>query len=97
MHPTPAVCGKPAGVARKVITEVEGDLRGYYAGAVGWCDADGDGEWALAIRCAEVQHHAVRLFAGAGIVPGSRPAAELAETSAKFRTMLRALETDVGL
>lgn len=97
LHPTPAVCGTPTGVAQETIAEIEGDLRGYYAGAVGWCDAEGDGEWALAIRCAEIRHHAVRLFAGAGIVPASQPAAELAETSAKFRTMLRALETDAGL
>lgn len=96
LHPTPAVCGTPTGAARDVIAELEPFDRGFYGGAVGWCDASGDGEWAVTIRCAEVQGRALRLFAGAGIVPGSVPAAELAETSAKFRTLLRAmgLETE---
>jgi isochorismate synthase len=58
---------------------------------VGWCDAAGDGEWVVAIRCAEVEDQEMRLFAGAGIVPGSDPADELAETSAKFRTALTAM------
>lgn len=58
---------------------------------VGWTGLDGDGEWAVTIRSAEVCDRTVRLFAGAGIVAGSDPAAELAETGAKFRTLLRAL------
>ncbi|TDC88318.1 isochorismate synthase DhbC [Saccharopolyspora aridisoli] len=91
LHPTPAVCGAPIDRAREVIAETEPFERGYYAGMVGWCDAAGDGEWVVAIRCAEVEDQEMRLFAGAGIVPGSDPADELAETSAKFRTALTAM------
>ena len=94
LHPTPAVCGTPIDRAREVIAETEPFERGYYAGMVGWCDAAGDGEWVVAIRCAEVEDDAMRLFAGAGIVPGSDPADELAETSAKFRTALTAMGLD---
>ncbi|MEU4657827.1 isochorismate synthase [Streptomyces sp. NPDC023723] len=91
LHPTPAVCGTPADPARELISELEPFDRGFYAGAVGWCDARGDGEWAVTIRCAEVEDRSLRLYAGAGIVPGSTPAGELAETTAKFRTLLDAL------
>ncbi|MEV4114810.1 isochorismate synthase [Nonomuraea sp. NPDC049695] len=91
LHPTPAVCGTPEADARRMIEALEPFDRGFYAGLVGWSDATGDGEWAVAIRCAEVAEHTVRLYAGAGIVTGSDPDQELAETSAKFRTMLRAL------
>ncbi|GLU50207.1 isochorismate synthase [Nocardiopsis ansamitocini] len=92
VHPTPAVCGTPTRLALEAIGELEPFDRGHYAGAVGWCDADGDGEWAVALRCAEVEGDEARLFAGAGIVADSDPVAELAETSAKFRTMLDAFE-----
>ncbi|MFB9902775.1 isochorismate synthase [Allokutzneria oryzae] len=91
LHPTPAVCGQPTAVARAAIGEIEPFDRGFYTGALGWSDDSGDGEWIVTIRCAEVERRSVRLFAGAGIVPGSDPAAELAETSAKFRTLLLAL------
>ncbi|MGH4033542.1 isochorismate synthase [Actinomycetota bacterium Odt1-20B] len=91
LHPTPAVCGVPAAGARDAIAELETEGRGYYAGMVGWTGHDGDGEWAVTIRSAEVCDRTVRLFAGAGIVAGSDPDAELAETGAKFRTLLRAL------
>ncbi|MEV7230851.1 isochorismate synthase DhbC [Polymorphospora sp. NPDC051019] len=91
LHPTPAVCGTPPGPARDMIAEVEPFPRGFYTGTVGWVDADGDGEWVIAIRCAEADERTLRLYAGAGIVPGSRPADELAETSAKFRTLLLAM------
>ncbi|WP_433260062.1 isochorismate synthase [Actinosynnema sp. CS-041913] len=91
LHPTPAVCGVPTGLARATIADLEPEDRGYYSGLVGWTDLDGDGEWSVTIRSAEVCDRTVRLFAGAGIVAGSDPAAELAETSAKFRTLLRAL------
>lgn len=91
LHPTPAVCGFPADRAASAISELEGLDRGFYGGAVGWCDGAGDGRWHLAIRCAEVTPDAVRLFAGAGIVAGSEPAREAAETSAKMRAMLTAL------
>ncbi|MEV0582821.1 isochorismate synthase [Nonomuraea sp. NPDC050310] len=91
LHPTPAVCGTPQPAARRLIATLEPFDRGFYGGLVGWCDAAGDGEWAVAIRCAEIGEHTVRLYAGAGIVPGSVPEHELAETTGKFRTMLGAL------
>ncbi|MCC7126211.1 MAG: isochorismate synthase [Acidobacteria bacterium] len=94
LHPTPAVCGSPSEAARALIAELEPFDRGYFTGAVGWCDARGDGRWNVTIRCAEIEGRAARLFAGAGIVAGSDPAAEAAETSAKFRTLLRALGVD---
>ncbi len=91
LHPTPAVCGVPLDRARDTIARLEPEDRGYYAGLVGWTGLDGDGEWVVTIRCAEVSDRTARLFAGAGIVAGSEPEAEVAETSAKFRTLLRAL------
>ncbi len=94
LHPTPAVCGQPTHAARDFINEVEGFDRGLFAGLVGWCDGDGDGEWAVTIRCAEVGPRSATLYAGAGIVAGSEPALELAETTAKLRTMLRAMELE---
>jgi isochorismate synthase len=91
LHPTPAVCGTPPDEAMAVIGRLEAIDRTLYAGLVGWMDASGDGEWAIALRCAEVQGRIALLFAGAGIVEDSDPAAELAETDAKFRSMLDAL------
>ncbi|MFN2744574.1 MULTISPECIES: isochorismate synthase DhbC [unclassified Bacillus (in: firmicutes)] len=91
LQPTPAVCGTPTEAARKAIQEIEPFERGFFTGMVGWCDAEGDGEWVVTIRCAEAEERSLRLFAGAGIVAGSKPEDELAETSAKFRTMLRAM------
>jgi len=91
LHPTPAVCGAPREVAAELIGRLEPYDRGFYAGAVGWCDARGDGEWHVSIRCAEIAGRRARLYAGAGIVPGSDPAAETAETAAKFGAFLRAL------
>lgn len=91
LHPTPAICGTPTESARELVVELEPFERGYYAGAVGWVDADGDGEWAVSIRCAEVAQRSLRLYAGGGIVPESDPDAELAETSAKFATLARAM------
>ncbi|MEV8633920.1 isochorismate synthase [Streptosporangium sp. NPDC051023] len=94
LHPTPAVCGTPTAAARTAIAGIEPFDRGFYTGTVGWCDASGDGEWAVTIRCAEVSETGVRLFAGGGIVAGSVPEDELEETSAKFRTLLHALGLD---
>jgi isochorismate synthase len=91
LHPTPAVCGTPPDEAMAVIGRLEAIDRTLYAGLAGWMDASGDGEWAIALRCAEVQGRIALLFAGAGIVEDSDPAAELAETDAKFRSMLDAL------
>jgi isochorismate synthase len=96
LHPTPAVCGTPVQEARATITALEPFDRGFYAGAIGWCDADGDGEWVVGIRCAELAEpvtgpSTVTLYSGAGIMPASVPELEVAETSAKFQTLLRAM------
>src|SRR5699024_3140283 len=91
LHPTPAVCGYPTSLAREAIYEIEPFDRDFFTGMVGWCDEHGDGEWVVTIRCAEVQAHSMRLFAGAGVVAGSKPEEELEETGAKFRTMLDAM------
>ncbi|MBX9388543.1 isochorismate synthase [Streptomonospora nanhaiensis] len=91
LHPTPAVCGTPTAAARAAIAAIEPFDRGFYTGAVGYTDAAGDGEWVVSIRCAEVSGDSLDLFAGGGILPGSDPDAELAETSAKLRTLLLAL------
>lgn len=91
LHPTPAVCGAPRSVASRLIRELEPFERDGYAGPVGWVDADGDGVFALALRCAELRDDEARLFAGAGIVAGSDPALELDETERKFRALLDAL------
>ncbi|KEK23984.1 isochorismate synthase DhbC [Bacillus gaemokensis] len=91
LHPTPAVCGTPTEKAREAIKEIEPFDREFFTGMLGWSDLNGDGEWIVTIRCAEVEENSLRLFAGAGIVAESKPEDELAETSAKFRTMLRAM------
>lgn len=91
LHPTPAVCGTPTEAARAVLADLEAIERGLYAGPVGWVDAAGDGEWAVALRCAELSGERARLFAGAGIVAGSDPEAELDETERKFRALLDSL------
>ncbi len=92
LHYTPAVCGTPAEAAMELIRDLEVMDRGRYAGPVGWVDARGNGEWGIALRCAELDGRRARLFAGCGIVAGSDPAAELAETQAKFAAMQFALE-----
>jgi isochorismate synthase len=91
LHPTPAVCGSPTAAARSLIAESEAFDRGFYTGMVGWGDAAGDGEWVVTIRCAVAEGRGLRLYAGAGVVAESDPEAELAETSAKFRTLLDGL------
>ena len=90
LHPTAAVCGTPTDSARSLIAELEHLDRERYAGPVGWIDANGDGEWAIALRCgqlSETDPRQIRLFAGCGIVAGSDPAAELAESNAKLIPM----------
>jgi isochorismate synthase len=91
LHPTAAVCGTPREGAREALAELEPIDRGTYAGPVGWVDANGDGEWAIALRCAEITGKTARLFAGAGIVADSVPEAEVDETERKFRALLDAL------
>ena len=90
LHPTPAVGGVPTREAVAAIAELEGP-RGVFAGAVGWVDAAGDGEFAITIRSAVLHGDTVRLFAGAGIVAGSDPDAEVRETGAKLTTIARAI------
>lgn len=92
LYPTPAVCGSPQHAAEALITTAESD-RSFYAGAVGWCDDSGDGEYMVAIRCAEVNGTgtAARAWAGGGLVAASNPEQELEETTAKLRTIQRAL------
>jgi menaquinone-specific isochorismate synthase len=94
LHPSAAVCGTPTDVARATIAELEQLDRERYAGPVGWIDAHGDGEWAIALRCGQVSEtdpRQIRLFAGCGIVAGSDPEAELAESNAKLVPMRDAL------
>ncbi|MCZ4555525.1 isochorismate synthase [Rhodococcus maanshanensis] len=95
LHPTPAVGGTPTDGAIVAIRECE-EPRRFYGGAAGWCDHDGDGEWVVAIRCAEIDADGLRAraWAGGGIVAASDPDSELAETSAKLRTLLGALGVD---
>lgn len=91
LHPTPAVAGEPREAALATIEELEPFDRGRYAGPVGWVDANGNGEWAIALRCAELRGNRAVLYAGAGIVADSDPARELDETERKFRAFLDAL------
>jgi isochorismate synthase len=92
LHPTPAVGGVPAKAASELIAELEGN-RGFYAGAVGWCDASGDGYWVVSIRCAQLSadRRSVLARAGGGIVAESDPDDEVDETTTKFATILNAL------
>jgi isochorismate synthase len=92
LHPTPAVGGVPTDAAAQLISTLEGD-RGFYAGAVGWCDAAGDGRWVVAIRGAQLaaDRRTALAHAGGGIVAESDPDGEVAETTTKFITILTAL------
>ena len=91
LHPTPAVGGEPAGVALPLIRALEGIDRGWYAGPLGWTDANEDGEFCVALRCALLQGRLARCFAGVGVVADSQPAAELAETEVKLGALLPVL------
>jgi salicylate biosynthesis isochorismate synthase/menaquinone-specific isochorismate synthase len=91
LHPTPAVGGEPGPEAARMIPALEGIDRGWYAGAVGWSDTSGDGEFCVALRCALLRGVVARLYAGCGIVRNSDPAAELAETEVKLGALLPVL------
>lgn len=97
LHPTAAVAGTPTAQALEVIRRLEPFDRGRYAGPVGWIDADGSGEWAIALRCAQFDPGAaaspipLTAYAGAGIVAGSDPESEMLETRVKFRPIVDAL------
>jgi len=93
LHPSAAVCGTPTEVAKRTIDEIEGISRGRYAGPVGWIDAKGDGELGIALRCGQISNDkkSIRIFAGCGIVAGSDPEREYAESQAKLLPMRSAL------
>jgi menaquinone-specific isochorismate synthase len=96
LHPTAAVCGTPTGRARELIRELEGMDRGRYAGPVGWIDSRGDGAFGIALRCAQIERddaHSLRMYAGCGIVAGSVPTDELAESQTKLLAIRDALES----
>ncbi len=95
LHPSAAVCGTPTEAAKKLIASLEEMNRGRYSGPVGWIDAHGDGEIAIALRCGQLSadYKSIRIFAGCGIVAGSDPANEYAESQAKLMPMRTALET----
>jgi isochorismate synthase len=96
LHPTPAVCGRPRQKALEVIRGAEPFGRGWYAGPVGWFDGNGNGDFVPALRSAVGGSTTWRLFAGAGIVPGSNPESEWSETKLKFEPALRALQAGAG-
>jgi len=91
LHPSAAVCGTPTDLAAKVIKNIEGMSRGRYAGPVGWLDARGDGELGIALRCGQIKDNEIQIYAGCGIVAGSKPEKELTESNAKFAPMRSAL------
>ena len=91
LHPTPAVGGWPRTAADHLIDELEAMERGWYAGAVGWIDGTGDGEFAVALRCGLLWEDGARLYAGVGVMPDSDPSRELEETDLKFKALLTAL------
>ena len=92
LHPTAAVGGTPTGAAMRLRRDLEPMDRGRYAGPVGWVDAHGDGEWGIALRCAQLDGPSARLFAGCGIVTDSDPDAEVLEAQTKLVPMRDALE-----
>src|SRR5215210_90321 len=92
LHPTAAVGGTPTGAAVRLRRDLEPMDRGRYAGPVGWVDAHGDGEWGIALRCAQLDGPSARLFAGCGIVTDSDPDAEVLEAQTKLVPMRDALE-----
>ncbi len=96
LHPTPAVGGAPTAAARTLIGRLEPEPRGRYAGPVGYVEADGDGCWMLGIRAMTVRGDRARLTAGVGIVGGSDPTVELAETNVKLAAVVDALTADDG-
>ena len=91
VHPTPALGGAPQRLALDTITELEGFDRARYGGPTGWMDAQGNGEFAVAVRTAQIDGVSATVAAGVGVVAQSDPAAELEETQAKFQAMLGAL------
>ena len=95
LHPSAAVCGTPTQKAKDLINKLEEMNRGRYAGPVGWIDVHGDGEIAIALRCGQISKDKkeIKIYAGCGVVAGSDPAKEFAESQAKLMPMRTALET----
>ncbi len=91
LHPTAAVAGSPLEPALDLIRDLEPMGRGRYAGPVGWFNTDGEGEFAIALRCGLIEGESVTMYAGGGIIVGSDPESEFEETELKLRPMLRAL------
>ena len=93
LHLSAAVCGTPTDLAKRTIDEIEGISRGRYAGPIGWIDALGDGELGIALRCGQIgkDEKSIRIYAGCGIVAGSDPEREYAESQAKLLPMKNAL------
>lgn len=92
LHPTPAICGYPTAGAFEQIMKLEPFDRGFFTGLVGWQRENGDGEWALTLRCAlHDGANRLRLYAGAGTVAGSDPQSEITETATKMETFMRAI------
>jgi menaquinone-specific isochorismate synthase len=96
LHPSAAVCGTPTELAKRTIDEIEGISRGRYAGPIGWIDARGDGELGIALRCGQLStdKRSIRIYAGCGIVAGSDPEREYAESQAKMLPMRSALASN---
>ncbi|MBM3720529.1 MAG: isochorismate synthase [Actinobacteria bacterium] len=93
LHPSAAVCGTPTEIAKRAIDEIEGISRGRYAGPIGWIDANGDGELGIALRCGQIGNDgkSIRIYAGCGIVAGSDPEREYAESQAKMLAVKSAI------
>ena len=94
LHPTAAVAGTPTKAATDLIREIESHQRGRYAGPIGWIDSTGEGEFAIALRCGQIQAERMTLHTGAGLVAGSEPEAEFDETRLKLAPMLSALSVN---
>ncbi|MGJ8524973.1 Isochorismate synthase DhbC [Halomonadaceae bacterium LMG 33818] len=97
LHPTPAICGEPREAARKAIHQLEPFERGLFCGLIGWMKENGDGEWAISLRCADIAGQRVTLFAGAGVIAGSDPLSEFNETGTKLTTLLPALGVESAM
>ncbi|WP_206757330.1 chorismate-binding protein [Phaeovibrio sulfidiphilus] len=96
LHPAPSTCGSPVDAAHSLIARLEPFGRGLYSGLVGWCNADGDGEWTVALQCAEIHGKVARLFTGVGLSERPAPGAGDADSRAGWSAMLRALGVSVG-
>jgi len=97
LHPTPAICGAPREASREAIHQLEPFKRGLFCGLIGWMRENGDGEWAISLRCADIDGQRVTLFAGAGVIADSDPLSEFNETGTKLTTLLPALGVDSAM